>query len=256
MRNNGLWILCINLTPLVNFAIFHFLSTIASICNYLQRLLFKSWRSESYLSLESIFIKSLWKVLNPTKAKALLFLFAIEMLTSFPKNSVWNVASCTCPLKNPSNKSKPQAVSAKRKQKQNLNFKCMCECLSIIREHHFDVLGEVMHSLNARIFLLLLIKWLKMVCHQYLILASHFWAVSFLFREKASLPWVFQWGLLGSWFSELLCPVCQDGVASFSLLCPAFSPGVRRLFISSTSPRSRLTLISAWHWNLLLFMTA
>lgn len=103
-------------------------------------------------------------MLNPIKAKALFFLFVLELLISPPKHRAWNVASYPCPLKTFSNKINHKQSVQQENRNRELNSKCMRKCLSIIREHHFDALREIMHSLNDRVYLLLLIKTLKMVC--------------------------------------------------------------------------------------------
>lgn len=192
-------------------------------------------------------------MLNPTKAKALFFLFVLELLTSPPKHRAWNVASYPCPLKTPSNKINHKQSVQQESRNSELNSKCMRECLSIIREHHFDALREIMHSLNDRVYLLLLIKPLKMVCQSIpnfsisflgsflLVSGRNFTSMVFPMRPFWILSLITLKSSLAGWCGFLL----------FALCC--LQSRSRKAVISSISPRSSLTLISVQHWHLLTF---
>lgn len=191
-------------------------------------------------------------MLNPIKAKALFFLFVLDLLISPPKHRAWNVASYPCPLKTFSNKINHKQSVQQENRNRELNSKCMRKCLSIIREHHFDALREIMHSLNDRVYLLLLIKPLKMVCQSIPNFSISFLGSFLLVSGRNFTSMVFP--MRSFWILRLrTLKFSLSGWCGFLLFGAAFNPGIRKALISSFSPRPSLTLISVQHWHLLTF---
>lgn len=123
--DNRPWVFCINLTPLDNFAIFDFVNNSFSLQSLTNDLFLNHGGQSRICHWKAYLSNHFEKVLNPARAKALFFLFVLELLTSPPKHRAWNVASYPCPLTTPSNKINHKQSVQKENGNRGLNSKCM-----------------------------------------------------------------------------------------------------------------------------------